>query len=158
MSTPTFEKITAWLDACDIQYRHVHHEPTPTSEAVAAARGENLSIGGKALLMKVGKEFTLFVLSAALKIDSPAIKRAFGARKLRFATADELMAQTGLVPGSVPPFGQPILPFDLYLVESVTRNEKIAFNAGARTDSLVMQVEDYLRVAGATVMRFAQEK
>lgn len=158
MSTPTFEKITAWLDACDIQYRHVHHEPTPTSEAAAAARGENLSIGGKALLMKVGKEFTLFVLSAALKIDSPAIKRAFGARKLRFATADELMAQTGLVPGSVPPFGQPILPFDLYVDESVTRNEKIAFNAGALTDSLVMQVEDYLRVAGATVMRFAQEK
>ena len=158
MSTPVFQAITDYLDEHGITYRQVHHEPTPTSEAAAAARGEDLSIGGKALLMKVGKEFKLFVLSASLKIDSPAIKAYFGVKKLRFGSADELMELTGLVPGSVPPFGEPILPLELFVDESIARNERIAFNAGSLTDSVVMGVEDYLRVAGAEVMGFSKSE
>ena len=158
MSTPVFQAIVDLLDGQGISYRQVHHEPTPTSEAAAAARGEDLSIGGKALLMKVGKEFKLFVLSASLKINSPAIKAHFRAKKLRFASADELMELTGLVPGSVPPFGEPILPFELFVDESIRYNERIAFNAGSLTDSVVMEVEDYLRVAQATVMGFSKSE
>jgi prolyl-tRNA editing enzyme YbaK/EbsC (Cys-tRNA(Pro) deacylase) len=66
---------------------------------------------------------------------------------LRFATADELKAATGLVPGSVPPFGRPILPFDLYLDSALTSNDRIAFNAGSLTDSMIVPMVDYLRVA-----------
>ena len=156
MSTPVFQAITDYLDEHGISYRQVHHEPTPTSEAAAAARGEDLSIGGKALLMKVGKEFKLFVLSASLKVDSAAIKAHFGAKKLRFASADELTELTGLVPGSVPPFGEPILPLELFVDESIRRNERIAYNAGSLTDSVVMGVEDYLRVAKPVILGFSK--
>ena len=158
MSTPVFQTITDFLDGHGLTYRQVHHEPTPTSEAAAAARGEDLSIGGKALLMKVGGEFKLFVLSASLKIDSPAIKAYFRAKKLRFANADELLELTGLIPGSVPPFGEPILPFELFVDQSITRNERIAFNAGSLTDSVVMAVEDYLRVAQPVVLNFSKSE
>ena len=156
MSTPVFQAIVDLLDGQGISYRQVHHEPTPTSEAAAAARGEELSIGGKALMMKVGKEFKLFVLSASLKVDSAAIKSHFGAKKLRFASADELTELTGLVPGSVPPFGEPILPLELFVDESIRRNERIAYNAGSLTDSVVMGVEDYLRVAKPVILGFSK--
>lgn len=151
----SLEHIKSFLEANGVAYRFVHHEPTRTSEESAKARGEDISVGGKAILMKVGEEFKLFVFSAAKRIDSQKIKTYFNAKKLRFANADELLQLTGLVPGSVPPFGKPILPFDLYVDTSITHNTKIAFNAGSLTDSIIMETKDYLRIASAVVFEFA---
>lgn len=156
MSKSLFDTIKEFLDQNGIAYRTVHHEPTFTSEESARARGEDVKIGGKAILLKVGDVFRLFVLSAARKIDSDAIKKHFQEKSTRFANAEELLDFTGLVPGSVPPFGFPILPFELFVDKSILLNEKIAFNAGSLTDSIVMRVGDYLRVADATVFDFAK--
>ena len=149
------DKIRALLSAESVSFREVHHEPTRTSEDSARARGEELRVGGKALLLKVDDVYRLFVLSADRKLDSAAIKRRFGARKMRFATPEELAELTGLVPGSVPPFGEPLLPFPLYADPSVFENERIAFNAGSLTDSLVMSTGDYRRLAAPVVFAFA---
>lgn len=156
MNTNRFDEIRQWLDEGGIAYRTVHHEPTLTSEESARARGEDVRIGGKALLVKTGDIFRLFVLSAALKLDSDAVRTHFGVRKIRFADRQELLDLTGLVPGSVPPFGRPILPFDLFVDESIRLNERIAFNAGSLTDSIIMATTDYLRVAEpAEIGKFA---
>ncbi len=149
------DTLMAFLRAHAVAFREAHHAPTRTSEESARARGESITIGGKALLMKVGGDFVLFVVSAALRLNSAAIKERFGERRLRFATPEELLAQTGLVPGSVPPFGRPVLPYDLYVDISVTRNEKIAFNTGLLTHSVIMQTADYLVLAGGTVFSFS---
>ena len=156
MSAPVFDHIRRLLDDAGAEYRVVRHEPTPTSQDAARARGEPLHIGGKAILLKTDDTFRLFVLSAALKFDSGAVRKHFGVRKTRFATADELTELTGLVPGSVPPFGRPILPVDLFVDESIVQNDRIAFNAGSLTDSIILAVEDYLRVAKPTVLRFSK--
>ncbi len=150
-------KIRTLLTERGIAFREVHHEPTVTSEESAQARGESLAIGGKALLLKVGDEFGLFVMSAARKLDSNAIKKHFGEKRVRFATAEELLALTGLVPGSVPPFGSPVLPFAIFVDPSVVENERIAFNAGSLTDSIVLAVADYLEVARPMIFRFSRE-
>ncbi len=110
-------------------------------------RGEELRNGGKALLIKTDDVFRLFVLPADCKADSGVIRKEFGVRKTRFATPGELLELTGLVPGSVPPFGAPILPFELYVDRGIRENERIAFNAGSLTDSMILSVQDYLRVA-----------
>ncbi len=152
-----FPAIKEWLDSRSISYRVVHHPPTATSEESARARGEDISVGGKALLLKVDDSFKLFVLSAALKVDAGRIRKHFGARKLRFATPEELRELTGLVPGAVPPFGEPITPFQLYVDSSIARNDRIAFNAGSLTDSLIMSSRDYFEVAAAEVFLFSKE-
>lgn len=149
------DEIRGWLSREQVRFREVHHEPTRTSEESARARGEELRVGGKALLIKVDEKFRLFVLSADRKLDSAAIKSRFNAKKTRFATAEELEDLTGLVPGSVPPFGPPILDFPLFADESVFENERIAFNAGSLTDSIVMPVDDYRRLAKPEVFRFS---
>ena len=139
--------IRGLLIAAGLPFREVHHEPTRTSEESAKARGEELRIGGKALLMKGDDLFRLFVLPADRKLDSGAIRREFGWKKLRFATPEELLELTGLVPGCVPPFGTPILPFELCLDQTATQNPRIAFNAGSLTDSIILAMCDYLTVA-----------
>ncbi|HUN82370.1 MAG TPA: YbaK/EbsC family protein [Phycisphaerae bacterium] len=153
--TAVYQSIRDYLDKLAITYRAVEHQPTFTSEESAKARGEDVRVGGKALLIKTGDVFRLFVLSAALKLDTEALKRRFAVKKTRFATADELKELTGLVPGSVPPFGKPILPFDLFIDESITRNERIAFNAGSLTQSLILSVPDYLKAAQGEVFSFS---
>lgn len=152
------DTIRALLNEAGIVYREVHHPPTTTSEDSARERGEDLKIGGKALLLKVNDTFRLFVLSAAKQLDSNAIKTRFGAKKTRFASPDELRELTGLVPGSVPPFGTPVLPFELYVDESVLENEKVAFNAGSLTDSIIMLVRDYREIAKPEVFKFSKDR
>lgn len=148
---PTVRRaILARLDAHGVAYHEVRHAPTRTSEESATARGEPMEIGGKALLVKVDDTFCLFVLSAVRELSSRAIRRGLGARRTRFATREELMAMTGLVPGCVPPFGRPILPYDLYVDPSIVDNDRIAFNVASRTHSLVMDRADWQRVARPT--------
>jgi len=157
MAAEVLEAIRRLLRESDVPFREVHHEPTRTSEESARARGESIEIGGKALLMKVGEEHAVFVVSAARKVDSGAIRRALGVRRLRFASGEELMELTGLVPGSVPPFGEPVLPFPLYADASVFLNDRIAFNAGSLTDSIIMSVADWERLAQPTRLRFSSD-
>ncbi len=151
-----YRAIKSLLDGKDIRYREVRHAPTRTSEESAKARGEDMAVGGKALLILVDGAFRLFVLSAARKLDSRRVKDRFGVNYSRFATPEELMDLTGLVPGCVPPFGRPILPLDLHLDESILENEKIAFNAGLLTVSIIMAREDYMALVEPDVFRFSR--
>jgi prolyl-tRNA editing enzyme YbaK/EbsC (Cys-tRNA(Pro) deacylase) len=129
------------------EFREVHHRPTRTSEEAAAARGEPIEIGGKAIVAKVDESFRLFVISAARKLHSRAICKHLGARRFRFATPEELGELTGLVPGCVPPFGRPILDLDLYVDTSVLDNDRIAFNAGSLEDSIIVDRRVWLEIA-----------
>ena len=150
-----FEEIKLWLQSQKIEFKIIQHEPTLTSEQSAKVRGEDLSVGGKALVMKVGNDFKIFVLSASKKIDSNAIKKQFNVKKLRFVNSDELKELTGLTSGAVPPFGRPIINLDLYVDRSIQKNQKIAFNAASLTNSIIMMTADYLKIAGAEYFDFS---
>lgn len=151
------ELIRRLLTAAGGDYREVEHGETPTSEDSARARGEPLSVGAKALLLKVDETFAIFVLPADRKLDSQAVKRELNAKKLRFATAEELLELTGLVPGSLPPFGRPLFPLDLYADEQVgAEYGRVAFNAGSLTRSMILATGDWERAA--TPRRFVFSK
>jgi len=155
-------KILALLNDNEVKFKHRTHTPTYTSEQSAATRGESLSSGAKAILYKVQDEFSLFVMAADQKMDPKKIKTFFKAKgkkakKTRFATPDELLDLTGLASGSVPPFGQPILDFELFVDPSLLKNESISFNAGSLKHSLTMSLVDYVKIAHPTIFNFISE-
>ncbi|KAL9182661.1 hypothetical protein ACHAXT_013313 [Thalassiosira profunda] len=164
MATDHMQRIHALLRDANVPFKALQHEVTPTSEDSARARGEDLSTGGKALVLRLREAaegdsgFALFVLSAARKLHTKSIKRECNAKNIRFATREELAELTGgLVPGSVPPFGRPIIDMDLFVDASIAENEKIAFNCGSLTESVVMSSGDYLGVAApAKVFSFSK--
>src|SRR5689334_22808014 len=114
------------LAAAGVSFIEKNHAPTFTSEESARARCESLSIGAKALVITTDGVYRLFVLPADRKADSQAIKRGLGVKKMRFADATELAELTTLVPGSVPPFGEPILPLELVADPALLANDRIA--------------------------------
>jgi len=157
-----FQNIKTWLEEHQIDYTTKVHEVTLTSEDSARIRGDALSEGAKAIVYKIEKTYYLFVMAADRRMDPKKIKQHFKskglkAKKTRFANPEELLQLTGLVPGSVPPFGKPILDFDLFVDPSLQENEFISFNAGSLTNSLRMKSADYIRIAQGEVFDFVQE-
>lgn len=153
-SSTVFEKIVRLLDGHELTYRVMDHGPTRTSEEAAELRGTPLCSGAKALLMKLyaptGNCFGLMVFPAHLRLDSKLARKLTGSKKSRFASAEELDQITGLQPGSVPPFGEPILPVDLYVDRALIElNHEISFNAGSLTRSVIMLARDYEEISGA---------
>jgi Ala-tRNA(Pro) deacylase len=157
MKPDILNRIRNFLAAENISYSEMEHEPTRTSEESAAARGESMSIGAKALLLKTDDVFRLFVLPADRQLHSAAIRHRLGVKRTRFARRDELEALTGLVPGCVPPFGEPILPFELYADDLVgAEANKVAFNAGSLRHSILMSASDWERIAKPVRFSFSK--
>ena len=159
MADEVIERIREALSREGVDYREIAHAPTHTSEESARVRGESLAVGAKALLLKTDNSFRLFVLPADLKLDTKKIKQELKVKSTRFATSEELLELAGLVPGSVPPFGTPILPFELYGDTAIGSTEdKVAFNAGSLTLSIVMKASDWKAVAEPVQFSFAKAR
>jgi Ala-tRNA(Pro) deacylase len=159
MSQDVLFRIRELLRSQGIAFRESQHSATYTSAESAAARNQDLSLGAKALVLRVDDDFALFVLRADRRLDSSAIKKQLAAKRLRFASPEELHELTSLVPGAVPPFGEPILPFRLYADLSLQiAGTDIAFNAGSLTQSIAMSVADWQRVSNPTWLEFAEPR
>jgi Ala-tRNA(Pro) deacylase len=157
MSGDVLDRVRELLSGAGVTYREVRHEATHTSEESARVRGESLAVGAKALLLKTDDMFRLFVMPANLQLDSKKVKQRFNAKSVRFATKEELFELTGLVPGSVPPFGSPLLPFELYADAAIgTAEDKVAFNAASLTDSIIMKASDWKAIVRPMVFSFAK--
>ncbi|MBN2459305.1 hypothetical protein JXB28_03385 [Candidatus Woesearchaeota archaeon] len=149
-----FERLKSFLDENKISYEFKEHEEVRTSEEAAKARGEDIKIGAKAMILKADSKFVMLVLSAAKKIDSRRVKELLGIESLRFANPDEVTQLTGCLPGGVPPFAN-IFGFDLIVDRTIPANEFMAFNAGERTKSLKLKTKDYLALLKPRIEDFS---
>jgi len=154
MSEQTVQAIRKFLEENNISYEYKEHEEVRTSEEAAKARGEDIKIGAKAMILKADDKFIMLVLSSAKKIDSKKVKQTLGADSLRFATPEEVEKLTGCVPGGVPPFAN-IFGLELIVDKTIPMNEFMAFNAGERTKSLKLKTEDYLKVLTPRIEEFS---
>jgi Ala-tRNA(Pro) deacylase len=104
----TPEGLLARLDALGIEHRTVTHPPVFTVEESRALRPELPGGHSKNLFLKpqkVAGPFLLAVLEEGRKVSVNALVRQLGAPRMAFAPAEDLMAQLGVIPGSVTPFG-----------------------------------------------------
>lgn len=141
-----YEKIIHLLDSHKLDYQALEHEPTPTCEDSARIRGTSMDQGAKALVCFADKKPILVVLRCSLKLDTKLFKKLFGVWDLRFATSEEVKQQTSLEVGAIPPFGH-LFEISTYVDNSLSSEDKIAFNAGDRTRSIVMSYANYAIIA-----------
>ena len=153
---PVLQRIVSLLDDAGCAYELIEHGSVSTAREAAAARATDLDEGAKAILLKYDGEFGIFALNAAREIRSALIRRGLKVRRTRFAYRDELRAMTGLKPGAVPPFGEPVLPFPLFADPTIERHDTMVFTAGSRTTSIRMATADYRRVARPRMFPFAR--
>lgn len=153
--TGTTNRLVSWLADAGVPFRVIEHAPVRTSAEAAAVRGTRLEDGAKALVVRAEDRYVHLVLPASLKADNSMLRTLLGTRKLRFATAEELLELTGCAPGAVPPFGN-LFDLPVLIDEALTAREHIAFNAGSNEVSITMRADDLVRLSGGTVCRFAR--
>ncbi len=153
--TPVTERLLAWLREAGVPFTLLEHEPVRTSEEAARVRGTRLEEGAKALVVRADDRYAHIVLPANLRTDNAALRALLGTRKIRFATTEELLEVTGCEPGAVPPFGT-LFDLPVLVDERLSANDEISFNAGSTSVSIRMRCEDFVRLSGATVGRFAK--
>ena len=139
-------------------YRVLSHEAVGKCEAVSEIRGTALGQGAKALVCKVkGKgvnQHVLAILSADQQADLAQLANHLGGLRASLASPAEVDALTGCVFGAIPPFSfHPNLKLvaDPLLFE---RFNEIAFNAGVLEKSVIMNTDDYLRIAQPELVNF----
>ncbi|OMJ80379.1 hypothetical protein SteCoe_19373 [Stentor coeruleus] len=150
----TFNKVIELLAGRDI--RVTEHEAVRTSEEAAQIRGTTLDSGAKAMLLTNGPALFLAVMSASRKLDSKIFKKLTSSKSLRFATEQEVFQTTKCIPGAVPPFGS-IFGVKTYMDESLrTQGDSINFNAGLRTKSVTMRLDDFITVENPVISVFSK--
>ena len=98
----------------------------------------------------------MFVVPADRKLDSTAVRRAQGWKKMRFATREEVLALTGLTPGSIPPFGS-LFGLPTLCDQRLGENAIINFNAGDHGISVSMPYTGYVQAEKPKLGLFAAE-
>ncbi len=152
--SPVFKSLRAKLTSSGAQFSVLNHVPVFTSEEAAAVRGTPLASGAKALILNLDGKCSLFVLPADRKLDSRKLRTASSTRSLRFASLDEVLALTGLKPGSIPPFGS-LFGLATSCDPALGQNEFINFNAGDHSISISMPYSDYLRAESPRLIEFS---
>ena len=149
-----FDRLSELLQQNEVAFNVMRHEPVSTSEEAAHVRGTSLASGAKALICKLGDGFVMFVLPADRKLDSKAVRKQLNARSMRFASHDEVLAMTGLKPGSIPPFGS-LFELKTYCDERLCDESVINFNAGDHAISISIAYAEYARVEQPVIGCFA---
>lgn len=130
-----------------VPHERLTHPPITSAAHAATLRGTPLGIGGKAIVMKLKRTFAVLAVPADRAIDGKRLRHSLSVQRYRFASADELLALTGLTPGSVPPFGPPILDLPLYVDAALAARDRIAFTLGVPDASAILAMTDYLALA-----------
>ncbi|MRS13487.1 YbaK/prolyl-tRNA synthetase associated domain-containing protein [Enterobacteriaceae bacterium RIT691] len=146
------------LNAQQAHFRVMEHEAIGKCEAVSEIRGTALGQGAKALVCKVKgngvKQHVLAILAADQQADLSQLAAHLGGLKASLASPAEVDELTACVFGAIPPFSfHPSLKLiaDPLLFE---RFDEIAFNAGLLEKSIIMNTQDYLRIAQPELVSF----
>lgn len=141
----------------EIEFQHLVHESTPTSEDSARVRGTKMEEGVKSLILrgKNSKKNYQFNIPSHLKLDMKAVSEKVG-EKCEFEDPHVIKERFGLIIGGVPPFGQ-LLNLDTFFDEKILSHERSAFNCGLVTESIVMKSKDLAELVQPQFGSFGKE-
>ncbi|MDX8000413.1 YbaK/prolyl-tRNA synthetase associated domain-containing protein [Xenorhabdus sp. Reich] len=158
LNNDIFERLTTLLDIHNARYRVMEHITGGRSEEVAKIRGTQLGQGAKALVCHVKgngyRQHILAVLPADQQADLATLAKQVGGSRASLASPKEVSELTHCVFGAIPPFS---FHPDLKLVADpllFDRYSELAFNAGSLERSIILNTEDYRRIATPELLAF----
>jgi len=146
-----------FLDNNNVKYTIVSHSPAYTAQAIAALAhvpGKELA---KTVIIKLDGRLVMAVLPASFQVDFALLKKATKARVAHLAYEEEFRGEfPECEPGAMPPFGN-LYGMDVFVDESLAEDSEIAFNAGSHHELIRLQWQDFERLVGPKVIKFASQ-
>ena len=142
--------VVSALEALSIPYRIYSHPPIFTGEEAAVHWAEIPGTPVKNLFLrnKKGDRHYLVILAIEKQANLRDLVRVIEDDRLSFGSAERLMQQLGLTPGSVSPFGllNDASGHVIVIVDDELRRvERLIFHPNINTASLTMTVADFER-------------
>lgn len=136
------KRLKQYLNTHNIKYVSISHSLAFTALEIAKSAHISSKEMAKTIIVKIDDQPVMVVLPAAYKMDLKILSEVFGAA---VTLADE-PEFSRLFPdcevGAMPPFGN-LYDLDVYVAESVTERETIAFNAGSHSEVIKMAYKDF---------------
>src|SRR6266852_3578780 len=136
-------KLEKFLDEKGVKYVSIVHSPAYTAQEVAASAhitGKELA---KTVIVELDGKMAMAVLPANRKIVLQDLREVTGSDEVKFASEDEFKEKfPDCETGAMPPFGN-LYGMEVYVAESLTDNEQIAFNAGSHTEVMKLAFKDF---------------
>jgi len=142
------------LDALGIRYEVYEHPAVFTADDAAAHWTPIPATPVKNLFLrnKKGNRHYLVVLRIDKQADLSELVKVIGDDRLSFGSADRLMAQLGVTPGSVSPFGllhEGSGALQVIVDEELRGAERLIFHPNVNTASVTVSVADLERFLGS---------
>lgn len=140
------QDVLDYLNANQIKYEAYEHKAVYTCSEAEIHCKDIPGISAKSLLVKAKDQFYLCLVPANKKLDSKGLEVIVGVKKIRFATADELMQLLGLTPGSVSPFGlinDKEHKVKLLVDETIAQSEYVQFHPNINTATLALTQKEF---------------
>lgn len=148
--------LRAYLDEAHVGYMVRSHLPAFSSPRVAQAAhvpGRELA---KVVILWLDQRQVMAVLPSTQHIDLAQFRELTDARSVRLAHEEEFAPRFDQCElGAMPPFGN-LYDMEVYVAESLTRDDYISFNACTHTDIMTMAYADFERLVRPRVLAFAE--
>ena len=149
------QKLKDFLDSTGIKYVTISHSFAYTAQEIAASAhvaGKELA---KTVMVKIDDKMAMAVLPASHKVNFDRMKKAAGASKVKLAHEQEFrdMFPESEV-GAMPPFGN-LYGMEVFVDESLSQDEEIAFNAGSHTELIKLAYRDFESLVKPKATKFA---
>ncbi len=148
------DQILQQLKSQGVSFRYLAHQEVYTSQEAAKVRNTSLKQAAKALVLQADDEFILLVLPGDKRADLDKLQDLIKADRVAMASKKSVVAKTGVKVGAIPPFGSK-MGLKTYLDKSLEDEVQIAFNAGRHDRSVIMGVEDFIRLEEPTILDFS---
>jgi Ala-tRNA(Pro) deacylase len=150
-------KLREFLDANGVPYEVRSHRLAYTAQEVAAAEHVPGREMAKVIMVRDGDEYLMAVLPAPFHVGLERLGKAAGRKGLRLATEEEFARLfPGCEPGAMPPFGN-LYGIPVWVEESLTRDEEIAFNGGNHEQTVHMAYTDFAWLVQPKVAAFRMQ-
>lgn len=148
--------IMSVLKKNNMPFEHIVHEATPTSQDSALERKTSIEDGVKALILrgKTTKKNYQFNIPAHLKLDMKAVADLVK-EKCEFEDPSVIKERYGLIIGGIPPFGH-LLGLETYFDDFIASRDKVAFNCGLSTESIIMTGDDLIKLVNPKMGSFTK--
>jgi Ala-tRNA(Pro) deacylase len=148
MSQP--EEVYRVLDGLGIHYERFEHPPVFTADDAAAHWGPIRATPVKNLFLrnKKGDRHYLVILEIAKEADLRQLVKIIGDDRLSFGSPERLLAQLGVTPGSVSPFGlihEGSNGVQVIVDEELRGADRLIFHPNINTASVTISVSDLER-------------
>jgi len=147
-------KLKEFLQKENVKYVSILHSTAYTAQEVAASAHVTGKELAKTVIVELDGEMAMAVLPANRKIVLQDLREVTGSDQVKFATEEEFRLKfPECETGAMPPFGN-LYGMDVYLTESLTANDQIAFNAGSHSEVIRMSFIDFGRLVKPKVVSF----